>query len=103
VRLVGVNGTTLFIDLAHPTVINTWVDYSFNLVGSSFKKATSDNSSVSTGAVATDLELQGVLANLKALEILADYRDGSDDTGLDNVRLGVVENNPVFPNPRRMC
>ena len=74
-----------------PGQANGWRHYSVPLVGASFRVGSRTNSP------ATDLQLQMVLTNLRALYILGDWVEGSEVGYLDNVMM--TEGGPAHLTP----
>lgn len=82
--LRGANGVILVAPFALPT-INVWTSYSIPVVASSFRIDSP------IGVVASESDLQGVLADLELLAINAEFGNGLiETTDLDNVRFGVI-------------
>lgn len=71
-----------------------WTTFSIPLTGAGWLKNLNTISTIG-GDPITSLELQGVLGNLTALRILADWQTGSDWVDLDNVRLLSATATPV--------
>ena len=79
--LIG-NGLTLYYTLTAPPSTTSLTPFNLSLFGANF---TTNNGFSPGGAVATDAQLQSVLASLDQFAILADWKSGEDLTTLDNV------------------
>jgi len=87
-------GLILTIDAgAYPTLWETWTGYSVPLKeGVGWMKVTAQTSLV--GTVATQAEIQAVLASLDQLLIRGEFITGADTGRLDNVNMNLV---PIPP------
>ncbi|MFC3615363.1 laminin B domain-containing protein, partial [Lutimaribacter marinistellae] len=91
VVLIG-GGITLVLNHAHPGT--DWTNYSLDLSTASDWRVGTES-----GAVATEVEIRTVLANLTALHIRGEYVSGSDTGALDNVIMQAAENVQRFTPP----
>lgn len=74
-------GLTLVYDTAVNPPNGAWASYAVPLSGGGWRVGSS------TGALATDQQIQAVLSNLSSLLIRAEYQTGADTGYLDNVSL----------------
>jgi hypothetical protein len=76
------DGLTITAKLPAPPG-NSWTSYSIRLdVGGGWVRQ-------GTTQAVTAAQIQSVLASLQQLRIRGEYRDGSEQSGLDNVRFGI--------------
>lgn len=75
------NGITLAYDLPNNPAMGSWSSYSVSFAAPGWKVGTL------SGANATDLQMQQVLAALTQLRIRAEYQTGPDTGLLDNVSM----------------
>ena len=85
-------GLTLAFDLASNPANGSWTSYAVPLTSTGWHLGTL------AGAAPTAAQFLGVLSNLTALQIRAEYQTGSDTGSLDNVVLATAVTGPV-PEP----
>lgn len=95
ILLVG-NGITLAYQLpATPAQTPDWSSFSVQLLASAGWKVNDIN-----GAAASEAQMVSVLANLTSLSIRAEFQNGIDTDGIDNVILnGSVDSTSPVPEP----
>ena len=85
-------GLTLAFDLASNPANGSWTSYAVPLTSTGWHLGTL------AGAAPTAAQFLGVLSNLTALQIRAEYQTGADTGSLDNVFLATAVAGPI-PEP----
>jgi gliding motility-associated-like protein len=82
VILFGANGLNLYHDHAYRPNVSEWTAFEVFFIESEWHKNNS------TGSLASQAELESVLANIADLHILGEFKTGPDQAWLDNVYMG---------------